>query len=887
MANGSAGSIYVDLLLRDANYVQGLNKAADGTKSATGKIASSFKSLAPAIIGAASAVTAGFTFNKVIQNTINFQNEQAQLAAVLRSTGNAAGYTASQLNVMAANMASDSIFSPGEINRAQTRLLSYAGIIGDNIPRAMQAVIDQSARLGISVEQSAETIGRALEQPSKAAAALSRQGFGSYFTEEVKETLKALEDQGRMVEAQAKILEVLEESYAGAAKAARETLGGALTGLGNAISDSLTSERGFPFLTKSVNNFSGAISKLKIDDIVAPLQRLAQVSAVVALGVGTKSVAAFAAETQAKLANVSATNAVMVANHKAALAQYQSIQSTVALTGNYSALSVASTNLTRASLALAASQNTVSLALAQGRIAAAGMLVSQKALALVGGPIGAVTLALGAAYVFLGNNMSTTQRIAEKYPEIYKDIATQTNKATESTRAYNKELSLKAANDYNAALKEAQKNLRDINSELSRPTNIGFLESFKNDLLNPRIFANFRREYDDLQKGFRAGKVDIDGYGEAIQALREKYPQLEGLTSRIYDQVNAWRTAKKALDDLSSETFGPAAPNINLPQSPTMSNDAWKEFYDKNAQYIRGVSTEVIRLEEFEKQLILARDAGRISQEEYNKILDNYKNSMKSVTSAANDNLGIYERYEKYIRGVTDGVIQLETAERDLEQLRKAGRISQDEMTFALARYSESLNETKDTLDDFSKKAAENIQDAFADFLFDPFDQGLKGMAKGFVDTVRKMIAEAQAAQLAKWLFGGDAGGSGSGILSGALGALGSVFGMGNTTKLSSGETIKWNQPKFFADGGYLGPGKWGVAGEEGAELIYGGNKGLSVFNQDQVASASAGRGNVYNIDARGADSGAVLRMEQALLALAGPGVIEKRVVNAQTRGSL
>lgn len=54
-----------------------------------------------------------------------------------------------------------------------------------------------------------------------------------------------------------------------------------------------------------------------------------------------------------------------------------------------------------------------------------------------------------------------------------------------------------------------------------------------------------------------------------------------------------------------------------------------------------------------------------------------------------------------------------------------------------------------------------------------------------------------------------------------------------------------------------------------------------------QRNGGSGSGGNIYNIDARGADQGAVARVERSLIALAGPGVIERRVTNAQTRGTL
>lgn len=57
----------------------------------------------------------------------------------------------------------------------------------------------------------------------------------------------------------------------------------------------------------------------------------------------------------------------------------------------------------------------------------------------------------------------------------------------------------------------------------------------------------------------------------------------------------------------------------------------------------------------------------------------------------------------------------------------------------------------------FATQAARSMQSAFADFLFDPFQDGLKGMLRGFIDTVRRMMAEAAAAQILQSMFGGFA----------------------------------------------------------------------------------------------------------------------------------
>src|SRR5690606_4392171 len=254
MATRSLGQLTIDLIAKIAGFEQGLERAARVADKRMKQIEASAKSAGLAIGAIGGAVVTGV--GVIVRNTMQAEKSLAQLDAILKSTGNAAGYTRDQLVSMAAEFQRTSTFSTNEIIDAQTRLLSYSGIVGENIPRAMQAVIDQSARLEMSLTQSAEVIGRALESPSKAAAALAQQGFGAAFTKEVRASIDALVAAGREGEAQIKILEILEESYGGAAEAARNTFGGALTALKNTLGDLLSGD------DESLNGLTDAINEL-------------------------------------------------------------------------------------------------------------------------------------------------------------------------------------------------------------------------------------------------------------------------------------------------------------------------------------------------------------------------------------------------------------------------------------------------------------------------------------------------------------------------------------------------------------------------------------------------------------------------------------------------
>lgn len=147
------------------------------------------------------------------------------------------------------------------------------------------------------------------------------------------------------------------------------------------------------------------------------------------------------------------------------------------------------------------------------------------------------------------------------------------------------------------------------------------------------------------------------------------------------------------------------------------------------------------------------------------------------------------------------------------------------------------------TLSDYAKRAAENMQDAFANFLFDPFQDGLKGMLKGFLDVIRRMVAEQAAAKI----FGSkSSGGFGFGDVVG--GFVDGLFG------------------GFKAKGGPLEQGKWYIAGEKGPEPIWGG--GAGAFAAGYGGVGGGGITQHISIDARGSSVESVKLLQATIPAI-------------------
>ncbi|HEL7888761.1 TPA: Laminin subunit alpha-2 [Stenotrophomonas maltophilia] len=154
----------------------------------------------------------------IIKEGSDAEQEVNQLDAAIQAAGRSSEFTAEKLLQLGKQLQTG-LFDGGQVNSAMVRMLSYTNIVGDQFPAAMQITIDQAQRLGLSLESSAEIVGKALQTPSKAMESLSKQGFT--LSDSQKELIKNLEATGRVAEAQSIILDLLTESYGGAAAAAK------------------------------------------------------------------------------------------------------------------------------------------------------------------------------------------------------------------------------------------------------------------------------------------------------------------------------------------------------------------------------------------------------------------------------------------------------------------------------------------------------------------------------------------------------------------------------------------------------------------------------------------------------------------------------------------
>lgn len=160
--------------------------------------------------------------------------------------------------------------------------------------------------------------------------------------------------------------------------------------------------------------------------------------------------------------------------------------------------------------------------------------------------------------------------------------------------------------------------------------------------------------------------------------------------------------------------------------------------------------------------------------------------------------------------------------QREIEALREQVRLLRERQGLLTQKgAAEALAEDAKAAEEFSRNAAENVQRYLGQGLYDIMDGNFKNIGRSFGDMIKRMVAEAMAADLAKALLGDLVkGGSGKGLLGTAFSAISGFFanadgGVYKSPSLSAYSGGVYDSPRLFA----FAKGA-GVFAEDGAEAI-------------------------------------------------------------------
>lgn len=165
-----------------------------------------------------------------------------------------------------------------------------------------------------------------------------------------------------------------------------------------------------------------------------------------------------------------------------------------------------------------------------------------------------------------------------------------------------------------------------------------------------------------------------------------------------------------------------------------------------------------------------------------------------------------------------------------------------DELADAWAKYNDRVAEEEkkksEEMSKYAERAAQNIQDSFANFLFDPFAKGTENMGLQFANLLRRMVAEMAASSIMdtfKPLLKSGA--------SSLWGGITGMFGSGFTPETVTAQTVSAMdfspiRTPMLATGGDFAGG-YRIVGENGAELEATGAS--RIFNAQQTKDILSG----------------------------------------------
>jgi len=154
------------------------------------------------------------------------QKSEAKLAAILRATGYAAGFTAKQLNEYSQTLQNTFLTTDEDAKDAIALMATFRRVQGQTFKDGMEIALDMAEVMGTDVKQSIIQVGKALNDPILGVTALRRVGV--QLTTQQMAQVKAMMAVNDIAGAQKVILQELTGEFGGAGKAAATGLSGAI-----------------------------------------------------------------------------------------------------------------------------------------------------------------------------------------------------------------------------------------------------------------------------------------------------------------------------------------------------------------------------------------------------------------------------------------------------------------------------------------------------------------------------------------------------------------------------------------------------------------------------------------------------------------------------------
>ena len=371
------------------------------------------------------------------------------------------------------------------------------------------------------------------------------------------------------------------------------------------------------------------------------------------------------------------------------------------------------------------------------------------------------------------------------------------------------------------------KHLKILNAEYGRTGNLKNYQAEVKKLIET-----------ETQIGKESAKKPRSGGGRSVGKESDE--------AKAYEQaLKAIASAKISAEKSTLSLTAAESALFDLQKSPVWASmpETWKQTaieqskaaaeYERTAMFMKAVEAQeqsnvkqrqgmIEQIQAAEKaNEMYGLTAAQISVVEQSRLADavailEQEAAMQVLNGASDDE-----------KRVTDERIKFLKEELSLRGKLSDVLISGDVKKYDIQDATDQIKESTKELDEFTKQAARNMQDAMADLFLNPTKDGMDSLVESFGKTIQKMIVQAGSAQLMNILFG-DMGKTGkvSGLAGSALDWLSKTVFNADGNAFAGGETVK-----KFANGGAFGNGSiltkpttfamggtFGVAGEAGPE---------------------------------------------------------------------
>ena len=236
------------------------------------------------VVGPMVALTGALTLANRSLNT--FGKRQADLkvlAAQLERIGAGGSKQLDELKAAADRLGDATLFSQDDFIQSFNILSSFRAIAVESFTEVSEVAADIAQVMGSDVKSATVQLAKALEDPKRGLTALSRSGIT--FNEAQTETIKKLVDSGKLLDAQALVLETIKGQYEDAATAAGKGFAGALDLLSeNAVDAAEALGKGLePAATAAATALAGVFEQ--ISKIPAPAGQAALQIGLITTGV--------------------------------------------------------------------------------------------------------------------------------------------------------------------------------------------------------------------------------------------------------------------------------------------------------------------------------------------------------------------------------------------------------------------------------------------------------------------------------------------------------------------------------------------------------------------------------------------------------------------------